>query len=279
MIFMKKVLVLGIFIILLVAMLAGCTSSDDDDKDDDKDNGDDDGDGNGDGNGDNHTNGDDDGNGDNHTNGDDDDDNNVTNGDSIKGSGTIITINKDLTGYTKIELGMAFVANIVQSSEYKVELKIDDNLEQYLVAKKEGDTLIVTFQAGNTYQDVSIRAEISLPDLKGLELEEGAQVTAYDFTIDHTLAVEAEDSSQLSMTGTCDSVSLYVNNDCSVFMRYFLCGDIDVSAHESSRVTLNLTGALTGEVSSATRLAYYGNPTSVDVTNNGGSVTHVELRR
>jgi hypothetical protein len=274
---MKKVIVLGIFIILLVSMLAGCSESDDN-KDDDKDNDHDNGDGDGNGDGDN-DNDDGNGNGDNHTNGDDDDDGNdtITNGDTIKGSGTIKTITKEISDFTKIELGMAFVANIIQSSDTKVELKIDDNLEQYLVAKKEGETLIVSLQAGNTYQDVSIKAEISLPDLKGLELEEGAQATAYDFTIDHAFALDAEDSSQVSMTGSCDSLTLNADNDCSVFMRYFLCGDIVVSAHGSSRVTVNLTGALSGEVTSSTRFVYYGEPTSVDVTNNGGSVTHVEL--
>jgi hypothetical protein len=172
---------------------------------------------------------------------------------------------------------MAFVATISQSNEFKIEIQIDDNIEKYLVVQKKGYRLEITLKAENTYQDVKIWAEIGLPDLKGLELIEGAQATAYDFTIDHTFDLEAKDSSQVSMTGTCNSLSVSANNDCSVFLRYLLCGDIYVSAHEKSRVTVNLTGALSGEVSSATRLAYYGSPTSVDVTNDGGSVTQVEL--
>jgi len=262
---MKKVIVLGISIILLVALIAGCSESSDD-KDDDKDKD------NGDGNGDGHDND----NGD--TDGNDTVNDTVINGEHIKGSGTIITVEKDITGFTKVRLGMGFVANIVQSSEYKVEIKIDDNIENYVVAKKDGDTLVITLQSGNDYQELTIKVEINLPDLQELTLREGAQATAYDFTLDHAYKLDAEDSSQVSMTGTCGDLTLNANNDCSVFLRYFLCEDIAVSAHGASRVTVNLTGALSGEVSSATRLAYYGNPTSVDVTNNGGSVTHVELR-
>jgi hypothetical protein len=76
----------------------------------------------------------------------------------IAGSGRMVTSEKDLSGFTKVEVGSAFTADIKQSENYRVAITVDDNLAEYVNASVQGDTLRVYLKP-----NVSLRTYVNRP--------------------------------------------------------------------------------------------------------------------
>ena len=217
--------------------------------------------------------------------------------DEIIGSGNIISIEKDFTDFTKVEISNAFSANIVSSDSYGVEIRIDDNIEEYLNVIKEGDTLKIYLDPNHIYSNVTLEADIAMPDLSSLNLSGATDATISGLNFEHTLNLELSGAS--SITGEGDMFLGMIKFDLSGASMITLQGyggDLDINASGASTLrlidlisdngivnlsgasnaTINLTGTLSYNLSGASTLDYYGSP-AIGSTELSGSSTANDL--
>ena len=71
--------------------------------------------------------------------------------DAIIGSGNIITREMDFTDFTKLEIGHVFQAKVTRSDSFFVSITVDDNLLEYVVVRKSGNTLRIYLKGGYAY--------------------------------------------------------------------------------------------------------------------------------
>jgi len=210
----------------------------------------------------------------------------------VVGSGHTATIEKNLEGFTKVSVGSAFAVNITSSDTYKVTITVDDNLQKYLVVAVTEDTLRIGFQPGvnlNMRND-TVRAEIAMPRLEGLELNGASRGTVTGFRSDASLALELSGASTLAgdiqagdvqmqlsgaskatLKGSGGALRLEASGASRADLAEFPTEDTQVEVSGASSATVNVDGTLDVNASGASQVRYLGSPTLGRIEVSGAS--------
>jgi len=210
----------------------------------------------------------------------------------IVGSGTFDTEKKDFTDFTIVEVGWGFEVEINQSDSYSINITADDNMFDYIEVSQTGDTLTIGLKWSYSYQDVTLRAEITVPDLYELKFSGGTHGTVEGFTSSHEFVLELSGGSHLSgdfttsgdaqfalsggshltgLDGAANDLTISGSGGSHLDLSDFAAHDATVNLSGGSHATVNLDGRLDGDLSGGSHLEYVGNPTTVDVNTSGDS--------
>lgn len=224
----------------------------------------------------------------------------------VVGSGSLDTQEKDFSDFTAIDVRNAFDVEITKSSSYSISITADDNLFDYIEVSKTGDTLTIGLEWGYNYQSVTLRAEITMPELYELEFSGATHGTIVGFSSSHEFAlvlsgasslhmgdisvgdVEADISgasylngnltangdatfvvsgaSTIELVGEADDLVATVSGASHLEMSEFPVHNAIINLSGASHSTVNLDGRLDAVVSGASHLLYIGNPTMGDIT-------------
>ena len=88
----------------------------------------------------------------------------------IEGSGNVVAEHMAISGFNKVEVGNTFDVTITPGATFKVKVEADDNLLEYLDVKKSGETLEIRLRGGTSIRNATLRAEVSLPELRSIKL-------------------------------------------------------------------------------------------------------------
>ncbi|HTY81177.1 MAG TPA: DUF2807 domain-containing protein, partial [Dehalococcoidales bacterium] len=131
----------------------------------------------------------------------------------LSGNATTKDFN-DITGFTRINVGSTFNANITRADSFSVSVVINEKLVDRLKVVKNGDTLEVGFKSPTWgFWGFEGRPEvtITLPDLRGLELSGASEGTVNGFKSSNDLKIQVSGASTL----TFDAQSGNFNADIS----------------------------------------------------------------
>lgn len=211
---------------------------------------------------------------------------------STSGSGNVITLTKDFTDSDQVEIGSAFDATIQQGDTFAVVIRVDDNLVRDLSAKQVGQALEVSLDPDRVFGigSATLKAEITMPTLAGVEASGASHVTLAGFDSPQTLRVvasgassvageiqagetsmEASGASSISLAGGAANLVLEVSGASSVDLESFPVTDLQAELSGASSAVVNASGTLDVEASGASELSYLGNPTLGSVNTSGAS--------
>lgn len=173
-----------------------------------------------------------------------------------RGSGNVVETELDITGFDKIEAFDGFAVNINQGNTFSIIVSIDDNLIRHLGVVKKGDTLKLDM-AQSFIKATTLKAEVTMPELKSLILNDGASATASGSG--EELYVEANDGGVVNLS------AIQVKNAI-------------VKATDGSVVaTINVSDNLTAEAHDGSTVSYLGSPTDLTTdASDGGNVKQLE---
>ena len=187
----------------------------------------------------------------------------------ITGSGRLITEELDYQGFTKLEISSAFEVELTQSSEYRVVVTTDDNVVDDLRVDVVGDTLRIGLRPTIGLSNVTLRAEVSMPILEGLELSGASRLDGEMETGD--VRFELSGASRLILDGAGGDLRLNASGASQVDLSGFQVGDADVEVSGASQATVYVTGRLDAEASGASQVRYLGDPTLGRIDTSGAS--------
>ena len=211
---------------------------------------------------------------------------------SITGSGNVVTQEENITGFDKVDVSHAFKVDISQSEAFSVVVRIDDNLVEYLEVVKRGSTLKIGLKPGRSYniRKATMKAEVTMPELSGLELSGASQGAITGFKSTKTLNVdlsgashlrgdiEAGDAwfdvsgaSQVTLSGSAQDVVIDASGASIVELADFPVADANVEASGASQATVNPSGRLDADASGASHVYYVGSPTLGKIDTSGAS--------
>ena len=232
----------------------------------------------------------------------------------VRGSGNLDTREMDFSGFTCVEVSHAFEVEIVQSGSYSVSITADDNLFEYIKVSREGETLEIGLEPGD-YRDITLRAEITMPDLYELNLSGATRGTAQGFSSSRDFILDLSGASSLDMRdmsagdikadisgasratgditagdgdfdvsgastvqlqGSARDIVIEASGASRVELGDFLVNNADVNLSGASQATVNLDGRLDADLSGASNLRYIGEPTMGNIHTSGGSVISPE---
>jgi hypothetical protein len=231
----------------------------------------------------------------------------------ITGSGVLKTEEMDFSDFTRVEVGSAFEVEIAQAELFSVSITADDNLFDYIQVSRYGSTLKINVRPSVLFLSATHRAEITMPELAGLELSgvTHGTVTGFESTEDLEIeisgassldldeiiagnvtfgvsgasrvtgAVDAGDiefdvsgNSSIRLQGVAGDIELNLSGASNAELEDLPVNDADVNLSGASRAAVNVYGRLEGNLSGASKLTYTGDPTIVDVDRSGVSTIH-----
>ena len=156
-----------------------------------------------------------------------------------------------LTDFDKVEISNGFHVDISVGGEYSVVLKVAEDVLGDIEAVKEGDTLKIRIRPFHAIgRGASLKAEVTMPALTGLTLQNGSHVTA---------------------SGSGGDVTFNISGGSHANLDNFTVENADLTASGGSHVTMNVSGRLDVEVKGGSHVRYHGEPQIGDIDLSSGS--------
>ena len=211
---------------------------------------------------------------------------------TITGSGNVVTQEEAFTGFDKVDVSHAFTVDISQGESFRVVVRVDDNLVEHLEVVKQGDTLKIGLEPTpfRNVRDATMEAEVTMPELTGLELSGASDVTITGFKSSKMLDVKLSGASSLrgdieagdarfdlsgassvTLSGSAQDVTIDASGASVVDLADFPVADADVEASGASSATVNPSGSLDADASGASHVYYVGDPTLGKIDTSGAS--------
>jgi len=189
----------------------------------------------------------------------------------ITGSGKIVTREETFTGFDQLDVSYGFKVDVRQAEDFSVVIRVDDNVEKHLEVAKKGSTLQIGLKPNLSLGNRTLEAEITMPELVGLELSGGCRGTVTGFESTRALALDLSGGSHATLTGSAGDVTIDASGGSEADLSGFSVEDANVEASGGSEVTVNASGRLDADASGGSRIYYLGSPTLGTIEESGGS--------
>lgn len=206
------------------------------------------------------------------------------------GSGNLETEEYAFTNFTEVKISSAFEFEIKQSSSYSINITADDNLIDYVQVSKDGQTLRIRLRAVPRLWSVTLRASVTMPQLRDLTASGASRGIVSDFSSTEDLDITVSGTSRVTgdiiagdvefdisgastirLEGSANDMVASVSGASLFNLDDFTVNNADVNFSGASSGTVNLNGRLDANLSGASKLWYIGEPTMGDINTSGAS--------
>ncbi len=197
-----------------------------------------------------------------------------------KGSGNLITENRDITDFDFIECNIGADIDVRKGDTYSVTVTIDDNLMDNIRTEVSGGTLEIWAEEGFRSKD-GCRIDITVTSLEGMEVSGSGDIKIADLREDEfefdlsgsgdvmiigdfeRLEVDLSGSGDIELVGTSATADLSISGSGDIDAREMHCDTADVRIAGSGDVKVYVRQSLYGRVSGSGDIDYWGNPKDV----------------
>ena len=211
----------------------------------------------------------------------------------IKGNGNLITQARDLDDFTGVKACCNLEVELTQGENYSVEVRADENLQEYVETRVFGSTLEIGFRDNtNLNPSTSIRVFITLPELTMIDASSSADIVTTSAFKGDRLELESSSGSSIeaefmgnfvfadassgggvSVSGEAGEIEAEASSGAKVYGNKLAVERADVDVSSGARIEVNAKERIKADASSGGSVRYSGNPSSVDAdTSSGGSI-------
>lgn len=188
---------------------------------------------------------------------------------SVKGNGNTVTEKRNLSNFSKIDVGGIFEVEITTGELTAVEVIADENLQQYIDLEKSGDRLEISTNK-RISSDSKIVIKITAPDIEAVDASGAASVRLNEFRGEN-LNVELSGAAKLFGAGMIKDLSLDLSGASQADTSAVDSAIVSVDASGASKASVKAVEKLSVDLSGASRVDYSGNPKELIKNISGGS--------
>ncbi|MEO8515711.1 MAG: DUF2807 domain-containing protein, partial [Flavobacterium sp.] len=127
---------------------------------------------------------------------------------SITGSGKVVTEERNVGTFTKIEVANGLECEVIQSEKITVAVEADDNLQKGIITKVENGTLKI-HSIYNNYTNVSSKKiKVQMPTIASLETTSGSTLTTRNIIKGNDISLKSSSGSDLEANIESDKITL-----------------------------------------------------------------------
>ncbi len=177
----------------------------------------------------------------------------------VRGSGNTVKQDRETGPFTKIEIGGAFRAQLIQGDRYVVTVVTDDNLQSSIETRVLGNTLVIEAASGmKNLSELSV--VIQTPMLEKVQLDGAARLTTNGTFVTPRLRIEANGASRVNMTLQTEALESNVNGAARLTLEgESITHETEVSGAARLNALKLKTTTTTVEVSGAGRASVFAN--------------------
>jgi hypothetical protein len=208
----------------------------------------------------------------------------------LTGSGDLKTVEYDFSDFNRVEVSSAFECEISQSNSYSISITADDNVIEKVKVIKEVDTLKISLETIPRLGPLTLKANVTMPDLRGLAISGASRGTLSNFSSASDMDIKVSGASKVTgdltagdmdfnvsgastvqLQGSANNINANVSGASRFNLGDFTVNNADVTFSGASTGTINLSGKLDANLSGASKLSYVGEPTMGDINTSGAS--------
>lgn len=179
----------------------------------------------------------------------------------VRGSGNVVTEQRDVTGFHGIEVGGVYQVEAVAGKDFGVTVEADDNLVPLIKTEVDGGILKISSDRRISPKS-TIRIKVSAPDIDSLDISGVANVNVTGLS-NSDLSVDSSGASKVALNGTTSKLTVDVSGATKIDAEQLKTENATVDASGACNVVVNVTGTLRADASGASRISYAGSPTDV----------------
>jgi len=139
---------------------------------------------------------------------------------SIEGSENIISEKRDLSGFTKIDVGQAINIELMQGDSFLVEVETNDNVMPYLATEVSGSTLKIFYDKKfNSIKNTETKVKITLPELLAIESSSASTVKSQTIFLGSKITIKASSASNLDFDLEYDIVNVDASSASEITLK------------------------------------------------------------
>ncbi|MCT4581197.1 MAG: DUF2807 domain-containing protein [Flavobacteriales bacterium] len=214
---------------------------------------------------------------------------------SLRGSKKLIEKELAYTGFNAIAVHNLFKINIVQSDEYKVVLKCNENVEAFVEVKQTGEELSFSLKGNRVYKNLTCIATVYMPDIVNIESSGAAKINIADFktnelTIESSgathllgnleverLTIASSGATELDLTGYVAEGEIVVSGASKMNCEDLTFDVLSLESSGASKAVMHVEKEFSVDLSGASKVSYYGRPQIVKEEISGaGKLNHLK---
>lgn len=188
---------------------------------------------------------------------------------STVGSGNLVTEDKTFNDFSIMDIGSGFQVEITQSSSYSIRITADDNVIDNILVTKNGDTLEMGLDR-RTFGILTLRAEITMPDITEIHLSGGTHVTVKEFSSLNNILLKTSGGSRIDFEGSANNLIIDASGGSLLELGNLAVHDANVELSGGSRATIKVDNRLDADINGGSNLSYSGEPILGTIENSIG---------
>ena len=211
----------------------------------------------------------------------------------IKGSGKIISEQKNVPQFHSIEIGGNSEISITQGHNQSLEIKTDDNVMPLLKTEVENGKLVI--KSEGCILDSKMAIKVTMEDLKSLNISGSSKIKSVNKIKSKDLKFDISGASEINMELEAETLSTVISGagkinlsgevvknsiDISGAGEYnsfnLKTKDSSVKLSESSEAKINASDKLDVQISGSGKIEYKGKPKVTNNISGSGEIKNVE---
>jgi Putative auto-transporter adhesin, head GIN domain len=214
------------------------------------------------------------------------------NGETIKGNGNVVSRERNLKAFTKIEVSRGLECEVTQGDVFKVIVEADDNLQDGILITVQNGTLKITSKYNNYFNVGSKKIKVTLPIVEQLESTSGSElITKGAIKSNYILlksssgsdlnaiveservALESSSGSDLTVKGKAIDVTTTSSSGSDINAKDLLANNINAQSSSGSDTDVHPLVYLNAKASSGSSIDYHSKPKRISKQeSSGGSI-------
>lgn len=186
-----------------------------------------------------------------------------------RGSGNIQNEKRNVSEFKTVEIGGAFVVEITAQKDYALEVEADDNLLPLIKTESDGETLRIESEKRISSSN-PVKIRISAPDIENLNLSGASKVSIVNLD-NESLNVDSSGASKITGEGQTKNLTVEMSGASKFEGEKLAAEKVSVDASGASKALVSVKNDLKADLSGASKVVYYGNPTNIEKKTSGAS--------
>jgi hypothetical protein len=204
----------------------------------------------------------------------------------VVGSKNLVTHERSVEDFTSVEVGWGFEVEIQRTESYNVYITTDDNVYDFVEISKASNKLTIGLRWGVNYQNVTLKANITMPDLQELSFTGGTQGSIEGFSSSHEFKIELSGGCALqgdyTTTETCifslsggshmtdfdgaaKNLQISASGGSNMDLLAFSVHNATINLSGGCEAKVHLDGRLDADVTGGSQIRYTGDPVLGDI--------------
>jgi hypothetical protein len=190
----------------------------------------------------------------------------------VRGSGSIATERRDVSGFTEVRVNGMGDVTLQQSGTDSLSVEADDNLLPLLeTTVRDGVLRLGTKDNVNVHPSRGVRYHVTVRRLTGFGISGSGSVRATGIDTDR-LDGQISGSGSATLAGRADTVDLSISGSGSYDAANLQCKSAKVSISGSGDAVVNATDSVDASVSGSGSVHYLGNPSVRSHVSGSGTI-------